>query len=325
MTATLRHILPRLIPLLALVAVPVLFWAFSLAPMLSFGDVRLILLQSSIVAIAALGAAMVIATGGIDLSVGSCVALSTVAAAWTLRGSGDVPHTPGAFEPVLAILAALGVGCLCGCTTGLLITRFKLPPFIATLGALGFIRGLAKFFTGSGTIYARPGWLESWVRATPSPQWLLIAPSVWLMLGLAACCALLMHRTVLGRRALAIGDNEEAALRCGVPIASTKLAIYVLAGALAAIAGIVQFARLNGAGDPTIQGGLELKAIAAVVIGGASLSGGNISIFGTICGALLMNLLENRCAAAGMPTYAQEMIVGPIIVISVALDRHRRR
>lgn len=313
-----------LVPLLALAVVPLLFLLLNPAATLSLADIRLVLLQSSIVSIAALGAAMVIATGGIDLSVGSCVAIAGVAAAWALKPWADVPGGPGFLPPLLAILAALAAGSLAGITNGLLITLLRLPPFIATLGTLGFIRGVAKLFTSSGTIYARPGWLSSWVAAQPSPSWLLVAPSVWLTLLLAVLTGIFMSRTVIGRRALAIGDNQEAAMRCGVPVQATKFTIYLLAGLLAALAGVVQFARLNGAGDPTIQGGLELKAIAAVVIGGASLSGGNISIFGTICGAVLMSLLDNRCAAAGLPNYAQEMIVGPIIITAVAMDRSRR-
>lgn len=282
-------------------------------------DVRTVLLQSSIVAIAALGATLVIAMGGLDLSVGSCVALGTVVAAKVMlsRAADD------AAAPVLAIIAAAAVGAACGACNGVLVAALRLPAFIVTLGTLGFFRGLAKYVSDSSPVYARSGWLASWVAIEPRPAWLLVAPAAWVAILLAAAGSIFLRRTVAGRRALAIGDNEEAATRCGVPVAATKVLVYALAGLCAGLAAAIQFARLGGSGDPTVQVGLELKAVAAAVIGGASLAGGRVSIVGTLCGAALMSLLDNRCAAAGLPSYAQEMIVGPVIIVAVAIDRWR--
>ncbi len=317
----------RLAPLLALAAVAAVFVLVRPDAPISLMDIRTIFLQSSIVATAALGASMVIAMGGLDLSVGSMLALATIAAAWVMLPGGWVNlHLGGwaaAAAPLFAIIAAMASGSLCGAYNGLLITRLRLPPFIVTLGTLGFFRGFAKFVSSSSPIYSVPGWLSPLVNVEPEPKWLLIASCAWVTLFLSIACGIFMQHTLIGRRALAIGGNEEAALRCGVPIAKTKLWIYVLAGMLTGIAGVIQFARLNGSGDPTVQVGLELKAIAAVVIGGASLSGGSVSIVGTMCGAVLMSLLDNRCTALGLPNYAQEMIVGHIIIVAVAVDRWR--
>ena len=133
----------------------------------------------------------------------------------------------------------------------------------------------------------------------------------------------LLHFTVLGRRAVAIGSNEEAARRAAVPIPRVKVAVYTISGALVGLAGAWYYARLGGSGDPTCAPGVELNAIAAVVIGGASLSGGSGSVAGTLCGALLMALLDNRGVALGWPNYAQELVVGNIIILAVAFDRWR--
>ena len=313
------HSLPWLRYAAMLVAAGVILALLGGGSPFSLLDLRTVLLQSSIVAVAALGATLVIAMGGLDLSVGSCVALCTVVAAKVMlpRAADD------AMTPALAILAAAATGAACGACNGLLVAAFRLPAFIVTLGTLGFVRGLAKYVSDSGPVYAKPGWLASWVVLEPRPAWLLVAPAAWMAILLAAAGSLFLRRTVAGRHAIAIGSNEEAAIRCGVPVARTKVLVYALAGACAGLAAIIQFARLGGSGDPTIQVGLELKAIAAVVIGGASLAGGRVSIVGTLCGAALMSLLDNRCAAAGLPSYAQEMIVGPIIVVAVAIDRWR--
>jgi ribose transport system permease protein len=245
-------------------------------------------------------------------------------AARVLVGNPGDPKDPGWWLPCVAILAAAGTGALCGLYNGMLVTALRLPPFIATLGTLGLFRGVSKWASDSSPVYARDGWLGAWVQPQPGVAGLLVAPVVWLTAGLALIAALLMHLTVFGRRAVAIGDNEESARRCAVPITRVKLGLYALCGLLVGIAGVVQFARLGGSGDPSIQGGLELRAIAAVVIGGAALSGGRASIMGTVCGTVLMALLDNRCTALGWPNYVQEIVVGHIIIIAVAVDRWKR-
>lgn len=313
-------ILRRMAPLASLVGAAALFWAIEPSSPLSVMDARMILVQTVIVAMVALGMSVVMVSGGIDLSVGSGVALCSIAAAEVMQGEWG-----GSWRPVVAVLAAISAGALCGLYNGVLVAGLRLPPFIATLGTLGFFRGLAKWISDGRTVYADAGWLNAWVSPVPLWKWMLVAPAVWMMLALAGVVAAFLGCTVPGRWAVAMGSNEEAARRAGVPVPRVKVMVYVICGALVGMAGVVQFARLGGLGDPTIQVGLELNAIAAVVIGGASLSGGTVSVMGAVCGALLMALLDNRCTALGWPNYVQEMVVGHIIIIAVGLDRWRKR
>ena len=153
---------------------------------------------------------------------------------------------------------------------------------------------------------------------------MIVAPGVWILLGLAAATAFLLHRTVFGRHLLAVGGNEAAAKRCGIAVGRVRLFSYLVAGTFAGIAGLLQFARLQS-GDPTVAIGLELDVIAAVVIGGASLSGGSASVLGTLAGAVMIAYLRNRCAVLGWPNHVQEMIVGHIVILAVAVDLWRRR
>ncbi len=312
-------VLGKLAPAVSLAAAVVFFWAIAPDRTPSATDVKIILVQTVIVAMAALGMTLVIVSGGIDLSVGSSLALCGVVAAKVM-----LPDWGGAaaWQPVAAVGAAVAAGVACGLYNGLLHTWLKMPPFVVTLGTLGFFRGVAKWASDSTPVYSKAGWLEDWVA--PMKEGRLLAPAVWMMLGLAVVMAGLMQRTTFGRRAVAIGSNEEAARRSGVPIARVKVMIYATCGLLVGLAGAMQFARLGGSGDPTVQVGLELKAIAAVVIGGASLSGGSASVVGTLCGAVLMAFLDNRCTALGWPNYVQELVVGHIIIGAVALDRWRR-
>ncbi|MFQ5806339.1 MAG: ABC transporter permease, partial [Phycisphaerae bacterium] len=166
--------------------------------------------------------------------------------------------------------------------------------------------------------------LESWVRPVPLQEWLPFAPGVWLMLALGVFLAAVLRYTVLGRYAFAIGSNEATARLCGIRVPQTKVLIYGLAGLLTGLAGLMQFARLTQ-GDPTVAIGVELDVIAAVVIGGGSLAGGQGSMVGTLAGAFLMAYLRNRCTVLGWPNFVQEMIVGHIIIIAVAVDQWRVR
>jgi ribose transport system permease protein len=306
-------------PAISLVVVTAFFYAVAPEQPLSVLDARFILLQTVIVGLVALGMTIVIVSGGIDLSVGSAVALAGVAAA-KVMATGE-----SSALAVLAIAAAATVGVACGVYNGVLVTVLRLPPFIVTLGTLGFFRGVAKWISGSSPVYSKAGWLAAWVEPAPSIALLVVAPAVWVMVLIAGAVALVLKKTVVGRQAVAIGSNEEAARRAGIPIARVKVGVYAACGLLVGLAGVVQFARLGGSGDPTVQIGLELKAIAAVVIGGASFAGGYASVTGTLCGALLMVLLENRCTAVGWPNYVQELVVGHIIIAAVAVDQWRRR
>ena len=260
----------------------------------------------------------VIISGGIDLSVGSIVALASVTSALTLHAGHGVAAALG---------VAMLTGVSCGLYNGVLINLLRLPPFIATLGTMGFYRGMAKWFSGSSTV--QPGelgglanWLHPFPEANGSAAFLGLPPGVWVMIVLTVLLAAGLRFSLLGRYTLAIGSNEATARLCGIRIGRTKLVIYALAGLLAGLAGLMTLARLTQ-GDPTSALGLELDVIAAVVIGGASLSGGQGSVLGAFAGAFLMTFLRNRCTALGLENYVQEIIVGHIIIVAVAVDQIR--
>ena len=313
--AVWRRSLRVLTPLAGLLVVVLIFLAIPPYAGVTVDQARTVAVHAVIVGIAALGATVVIANAGLDLSVGSVIALSGVVAALLLRAEHGL---------WVALPAAVVVGIACGAYNGGLVAGLRLPAFIATLGTLGFYRGVAKWISESRTVSAPTGGLEHLVSPRPPQAWMLVAPAVWILLSLAAATAFLLHRTVLGRHLLASGGNEAAARRCGIPVARVRFAAYAIAGGLAGVAGVLQFARLRS-GDPTVAIGLELDVIAAVVIGGASLSGGSASVLGTIVGAVMIAYLRNRCAVLGWPNYVQEMIVGHIVIIAVAFDLWRRR
>jgi ribose/xylose/arabinose/galactoside ABC-type transport system permease subunit len=282
------------------------------------GNVETILRQTTIVGIAALGATLVILAGGIDLSVGSVVALSSVVTASLLAHSG--------WSPFPAALAGVAAGGLCGLANGLLITRLQVVPFIVTLGTLLIIRGAAKGLGREQKVDAPATWLNEILRQLPDERrWMLMPPGVWLMLLLALATGALLRYTRLGRHVFAVGSNEPAARLCGVAVDRVKVTVYALSGALAGLAGLMQFSRFRGVGDPTSSSGLELDAIAAVVIGGGSLSGGEGSVTGTLVGALIMAVIKAGCFQLGISNWIQEIVTGSIIVAAVALDRLRHR
>lgn len=272
--------------------------------------------QTVAVGIAAMGMTMIIISAGIDLSVGSVIALSSVVTAWCLRSG---------WPPLTAVAAGLLVGGLCGLANALMITRLKVVPFIATLGMWGIARGLAKGIAAEQKIDAPAAWLGTHVLVRePQPAWLLVSPGVWAMLGLAVMVWAVLRYTTLGRHIFAIGSNEATARLCGIRVERTKLCLYALAGVCTGLAGVMQFCRLT-VGDPTTAMGAELDVIAAVVIGGGSLSGGEGSVFGSLIGALIMAFLRVGCDHVGVPSWVQEMVIGAVIVLAVALDHLRRK
>lgn len=282
---------------------------------LTFYNLKTVATQTVIVGLGAIGMTFVMASGGIDLSIGSVIALVSVATAILLRDGAS---------PGLALLGGLAVGTAVGLVNGLLVTRLSIVPFIVTLGTMGIARGAAKYLADEQTVNAPAGWLADLMTKTPEPRWLLVSRGVWITLALAALGAFVLRRTVFGVHTLAIGSSEATARLAGVRVERVKLAIYAIAGLFAGIAGVMQLGRLT-VGDPTTAIGLELDVIAAVVLGGASLSGGRGSIAGSLLGAFFMAVLANGCTLTGVPTYVQEILVGAIIVAAVALDRLRAR
>jgi ribose transport system permease protein len=312
---TARLWLNRLAPLLGLLLVIAIFAVLIGSPerYLSLKNLRTVLSQTVIVAIGAIGMTVIIISGGIDLSVGSAIALTGVISALAINAGWPVTE---------ALAAGILVGGIVGLANGLAITRLKVVPFIATLGMLGVARGIAKGIAGSQTVNIPDTWANDLLLTVPKYDWMLVAPGVWIAAALALLAAVILRRTVFGRRVFALGSNEAAARACGIATDRLKIYIYSLAGLLFGLAGVMQMSRLRQ-GDPTVAAGLELDIIAAVVIGGGSLSGGEGTILGSMIGALIMAFLRNGCQQVGWPNYIQEIIIGALIVIAVALDRWR--
>ena len=306
----------KLGPLVGLIFVVALFGLLRPHSFLTADNFQIMLLQTAVVGTAALGMTLIIISGGIDLSIGSNIALCTVSVALLL--ALGVP-------PLLAAFGGIGVGALCGALIGLLITRLGLTPFIVTLGMWGALRGAAKGLAHESIVTAPSTWLNGLLTSLrPTNRWMLLPPGVWLMLALTLLVAALLRYTRFGRHIFAIGSNEQTARLCGVPVLRTKLLIYTVGLAFAGIAGVLQFSYLT-VGDPTTAAGLELAVIAAVVIGGASLNGGEGSIFGSVIGALVMTVVANGCTKMNLANWVQEIVTGGIIVAAVALDRWRHR
>ncbi|HEU4996766.1 MAG TPA: ABC transporter permease [Gemmatimonadaceae bacterium] len=310
-----RGWITRAAPAIGLVLIIVVFSILTGAPerYLSPFNLRIILSQSVIVAVGAIGMTMIVVSGGIDLSVGAAIALTGVITALGLQAG---------WAPSAAVLSAIVAGGIIGTVNGLAITALRVIPFIVTLGMLGIARGVAKWLASEQTVNVPSTWVNDLLVTFPTPSWLILAPGVWITLALAVVAAVVLSRTVFGRRIFALGSNEAAARACGVDTARLKVATYASAGLLFGLAGVLQMSRLRQA-DPTVANGAELDIIAAVVIGGGSLSGGEGSIVGSLVGALIMAFLRNGCQQAGWPNYFQEIIIGAIIVVAVALDRAR--
>jgi ribose transport system permease protein len=315
-------------PVLGLAAILLLFVVVlslngQIGNFLSLSNLQLILHECSVPAVVALGMLLVIISGGIDLSVGSVTALVTVAAVEAYRlllvRTGSVP-----LASLAAVGAGVGVGGLCGLLNGLAITGLRVSPFVATLGMLSVARGAAYWLSGR-TVVALPGSRPGWVRALQSAEGAaLFDPGVWLTLALAGLAALLLRATVFGRHVYAVGSNEATARLCGVAVGRTKVWVYVLAGLCTGLAGILRFAQ-GSSGDPGAAVGLELDVIAAVVIGGAALSGGQGGVGGTLLGVLILNVLENGVNRCGVPVEVKFILIGLIVVFNTALSQWQRR
>jgi ribose transport system permease protein len=189
---------------------------------------------------------------------------------------------------------------------------------------LGVTRGVAKWAAAQQPVDVSSTWVNNLVVTFPEPSWLLLAPGVWIAIILAVAMAIVLRNSVFGRRVFAIGSNEAAARACGISTSRLKIWIYSLAGLFFGLSGVMQMSRLRQ-GDPTVAAGTELDVIAAVVIGGGSLSGGQGTILGSMIGALIMAFLRNGCQQMGWPNYVQEIIIGAVIILAVAIDQIRVR
>jgi ribose/xylose/arabinose/galactoside ABC-type transport system permease subunit len=297
----------------ALSALTVLVVALALlsADFLSTQNLLNVGVQAAVTAILAFGVTFVIVAGGIDLSVGSVAALSAIVLGWTAIGQG---------LPVwLSVLLALATGVASGLVSGGLIAYGKLPPFIATLAMLSVGRGLALVIS-QGTPISFPGPIASLGQTLGG--WLPVPLLVMVVVG--GVTALVLSRTYSGRVMYAIGGNEEAARLSGIRVRRQKLVIYALSGGFAAIAGIVLASRLASA-QPQAADGYELDAIAAVVIGGASLSGGVGKASGTLIGALILAVLRNGLNLLDVSAFWQQVVIGAVIALAVLFDTLRRR
>lgn len=311
---------PVLGVILAWIAIFGLFACFKPETFLSFGIVELLMRQSILIGIGALGMTYVIISGGIDLSAGSVMSLCSVSAALAYNRHGS---------PVETVAACLIAGLFAGLINGLLVTRLKAGPFIVTLGSMLALRGMAKGLGKEKTVSIANEFVNSdaaifnLASALPkSSKWQLLPFGAWLWLILLCIVSLALRFTHFGRNVVAVGSNEEAARLCGVPVNRVKLATYTLAGLFFGIAGLMSFSRTT-LGDPTSGEGDELKMIAAVVIGGASLSGGEGSLVGTAFGVLIMTTISIGCSQLAIPNWIQQILTGVIILTAVALDRFR--
>ena len=268
--------------------------------------------QSATVGVLAVGMTFVILTGGIDLSVGSLVALAGIA-----FGAAARAGLPAA----IAAAAGVAVGAAAGLANGLLVTAGRLPPFIATLGTMSVARGAALMLTDGRPISGFSAPVRALAHAAP----LGIPAPVLLLLAVVAAAHVALTRTVLGRYVYAVGGNEVAAALSGVNVSGWKIAVYVLSGVGSALAALLLVARLDSA-QPVAGIGYELDAIAAVVIGGASLLGGSGTVLGTLVGALLMTVLRNGLNLLSVSSYVQQVAIGLVIIAAVVVDMtlHRR-
>jgi ribose/xylose/arabinose/galactoside ABC-type transport system permease subunit len=357
------QLISRFGPLFGLILVWLFFAVYTGSRFVSWDNHKLMLLQTAVVGTAAVGATLVIISGGIDLSVGSLIACIVMIIAALLQ-AGLNPLTAAIAGTVLACLLGIATGSMIvghvgriaalalaaipttllwrtpitplgAVTAGVatfacvlwlnekLIGKIELSPFIVTLGLWSVLRGAAKGIGNSQPIYPDQTWLSGLMQSSESGLFAVAAPGVWLMLVLAIFMAMVLRYTRFGRYVFAIGSNEQTARLCGIDIARTKILIYATSAACAGLAAILQFAYLNGVGDPVTATGYELKVIAAVVIGGASLSGGEGTITGTLIGAMLMTVIDTGCTKLGLDNWIQEIVTGGIIVAAASLDRVR--
>ena len=301
----------RLLPFFTLIALFIGLAIASPRAFLSATNLSTVVRQTAVINIMALGMTMIIISGGIDLSVGAILAMGGVLGTMAMQHGYPIP---------VGVAVGILAGMFWGLANGLLITRLKIAPFIVTLGTLGIVRGLTLVITNGLPIHEIPRGFsflgEGAFLGLPFVLYILIA------------CALAVHvileHTKLGRYIFAIGSNQDAAYYAGIPVAFHTSAVYAICGMLTGLAGMIEASRLM-TGQPTAGQNYELQAIAAVVIGGGSLRGGEGGVMGTLIGAFIMGLLSNGSDLLGIPPFYQQVIIGCVIILAVTVDELRKR
>ncbi|HET8548760.1 MAG TPA: ABC transporter permease [Bryobacteraceae bacterium] len=300
----------RLLPFITLI---ILFIGLSIASphFLTNTNLSSVIRQTAVINIMALGMTLIIISGGIDLSVGAILAMGGLLGTMTMEKGHGIP---------LGVVAGLLTGAACGFVNGLLTTKLRINPFIVTLGTMGIYRGTTLIISNGLPVHQIPPAFsflgEGNVLGVPFVLWILLAA--------ALIVHIILEHTRLGRYAFAIGSNEAAAFYTGIPVGFHTAAVYAIGGMLTGLAGMIEASRLM-TGQPTAGQGYELQAIAAVVIGGGSLRGGEGSVIGTLIGAFIMGLLSNGSDLLGISPYLQQAIIGAVIILAVTVDELRKR
>ncbi len=300
----------RLLPFITLI---VLIVALAIASphFLTNTNLSSVVRQTAVINIMALGMTLIIVSGGIDLSVGAILAMGGLLGTMAMEKGYSIPA---------GIAVGIVTGCFWGFVNGMLTTRLRINPFIVTLGTLGIVRGLTLIISNGLPVHQIPQSFSFLGEGT-----VLGVPFVlWVLLACAGAMHVIMEHTRLGRYAFAIGSNPDAAFYAGIPVAFHVTAVYAIGGALTGLAGMIEASRLM-TGQPTAGQGYELQAIAAVVIGGGSLRGGEGSVIGTLVGAFIMGLLSNGSDLLGISPYLQQAIIGAVIILAVSVDELRKR
>lgn len=338
-------------PFFALVAIVLLFWIADLiwgqGFFLSFRNLRVIMSSAALIAVPAFGMTIIIISGGIDLSAGTALTLCGTVLALMLKNAPSAAPDglfaadawPFVWWMILALATMVLTGCLCGLVNGTLISATKVVPFIVTLGTMTIYLGVGQILANESTVYAPkeniPDWMSLCYTGSSPDQYLIpplrvfgqeltikIPTSVIIAVVLAMAVGVLMRYTVFGRNVFALGSSESTARLCGINVPLTIVAVYTLAGFFVAVGGLLYFADVKN-GNPSDGTGKELEIIAAVVLGGGSLSGGRGSIFGTMVGALIITAIRSGCSQLAIPNTYTLIIIGGIIIVAVIVDQLR--
>ena len=312
--------------LIVLILLVIFFSAIS-SEYLTQSNLILMTKHVAINAILAIGVTFVILTGGIDLSVGSIAGLASMIAGGLLFKGLAVPGGTMFFSVAVVIVVGIVAGALVGTVNGLLVTRFKVAPFIATLGMLYVARGVAQLLSNGGTfpdLAGTPAHGNTGFHFIGVDSLLGIPVAVWIMVLVAAAAIVVTTKTPFGRRVFAVGGNERAAVLSGIRVNRVKIAVYVISGCCAALAGLLLTSEL-GAAYPDTATTYELNAIAAAVLGGTALAGGRGTIIGTVMGAFVIGFLSDGLVLVGVSTFWQSVVKGAVIIVAVVTEQAQQR